>query len=78
MEYFAYSFWFWIAIIVVAGIAAGVITNLVNKSNETKRYLADRQARGGAATATDQEVLSRLESIEQRLASIETHLKQSP
>ena len=84
MEYIFYSLWFWIALIAVVAIIAAVITNAVNKSNETKRYVADA-AHGGSykklaedSAATSTQILARLAAVEERLASIEKMLTDIP
>ncbi|MCU1412455.1 MAG: hypothetical protein JWR04_3162 [Rhodoglobus sp.] len=84
MEYWFYSFWFWIALVAVIAIIAGVITNAVNKGNETKRYVADA-ANGGAykkladdSAAVNAELLAKLGAVEQRLGSIEKTLTDIP
>jgi ABC-type protease/lipase transport system fused ATPase/permease subunit len=84
MEYVFYSLWFWIALIAVVAIIAAVVTNAVNKSNETRRYVADA-AHGGSykklaedSATTNAEILSRLAAVEQRLGSIEKTLTDIP
>ena len=84
MEYWFYSLWFWIGLVAVVAIIAGVITNAVNKGNETKRYVADA-ANGGSyktlaeeSAATNSELLSKLRSVEARLDSIEKTLTDIP
>lgn len=84
MEYLFYSLWFWIGLIAVVAIIAGVITNVVNKGNETRRYVADA-AQGGSykklaeeSAATNTEILSRLAAVEARLGSIEKTLTDIP
>lgn len=83
MEIF-YSFWFWIALIAVFGIAAGVITNAVDKSSKTNIRVAELQA--GAdykavadeAAAANTRVTAQLSAIEARLAAIEKSLNDIP
>ena len=84
MEYLFYSLWFWIGLIAVVAIISGVITNAVNKSNETKRYVADA-ANGGSykqladdSAAVNSELLARIGAIEARLGSIEKTLTDIP
>jgi len=84
MEYWFYSLWFWLGLVAVVAIIAGVITNAVNKGNETKRYVADA-ANGGdyralaeQGAAVNAELLERLGAVEQRLASIEKTLTEIP
>lgn len=84
MEYWFYSLWFWIGLVAIVAIVAGVITNAVNKGNETKRYVADA-AHGGAykklaeeTAAASSELLARLGAIEGRLESIEKTLTDIP
>ncbi|MBU1587095.1 MAG: hypothetical protein KKH51_04015 [Actinobacteria bacterium] len=84
MEYWFYSLWFWLGLVAIVAIVAGVITNAVNKGNETKRYVADA-ANGGdykklaeGAAATNTELLARLGAVEQRLGSIEKTLTEIP
>jgi len=84
MEYLFYSLWFWIGLIAVVAIISGVITNAVNKSNETKRYVADA-AHGGSykklaeeSAAANARLLSTLSAVEGRLASIEKTLTDIP
>ena len=40
MEVF-YSLWFWLGIVAVVGIIAGVVHNSINKKAETAKYVAD-------------------------------------
>jgi ABC-type protease/lipase transport system fused ATPase/permease subunit len=84
MEYWFYSLWFWLGLVAVVAIVAGVITNAVNKGNETKRYVADA-AQGGSykklaedSAATNAELLAKLRSVEARLDSIEKTLTDIP
>ncbi|MBH0098711.1 hypothetical protein I6E68_06105 [Salinibacterium sp. NSLL150] len=83
MEIF-YSLWFWIAIIAVTGIIAGVITNAVNKKAETAKYVSDAQAGGDYRTLAEQTLeanqvlIQRLDAIEQRLAGVEKTLTDIP
>jgi len=84
MEYWFYSLWFWLGLVAIIAIVAGVITNAVNKGNETRRYVADA-ANGGdykklaeGAAATNAELLARLGAVEQRLGSIEKTLTDIP
>lgn len=84
MEYWFYSLWFWLGLVAIVAIVAGVITNAVNKGNETKRYVADA-ANGGdykklaeGAASTHIELLARLGAVEQRLGSIEKTLTEIP
>ena len=84
MEYWFYSLWFWLGLVAVVAIIAGVITNAVNKGNETKRYVADA-ANGGdykkladTTVAVNTELLARLGAVEQRLSSIEKTLTDIP
>jgi ABC-type protease/lipase transport system fused ATPase/permease subunit len=84
MQYVVYSLWFWIGLVAVIAIVAGVVTNAVNKGNETKRYVADA-ANGGSykklaedTAAVNAELLTRLGAVEQRLGSIEKTLTDIP
>lgn len=84
MEYVVYSLWFWIGLIAALAIIAGVITNAVNKGNETKRYVADA-ANGGDykkladdSAAVNAKLLAELTAVEARLASIEKTLTDIP
>ena len=84
MEYLLYSPFFWLGLVAVVAIVAAVITNAVNKGNETKRYVADA-ANGGSYkqlaedTATvNSDLLARLVAIEERLGSIEKTLTDIP
>ena len=79
-----YSLWFWIGLIAALAIIAGVITNAVNKGNETKRYVADA-ANGGDykkladdSAAVNAKLLAELTAVEARLASIEKTLTDIP
>lgn len=83
MEIF-YSFWFWIALIAVFGIAAGVIANAIDKSSKTKIRVAEIQA-GAAykavadeAAASNARVAAQLAAVEARLAAIEKSLNDIP
>ncbi|MBN9240400.1 MAG: hypothetical protein BGO97_11860 [Micrococcales bacterium 70-64] len=84
MEYWFYSLWFWLGLVAVVAIIAGVITNAVNKGNETKRYVADAANGGDYRTLAEQgaavnaQLLERLGAVEQRLASIEKTLTEIP
>ncbi len=83
MEIF-YSLWFWIGVIAVVGIVAGVITNVVNKSAETRKYVADAQSGGNHkklaedAAALNAKVIARLDALDSRLAAIEKTLTDIP
>lgn len=83
MEIF-YSLWFWIGAVAVIGIIAGVITNAVNKSAETRKYIADAESGGNYkkvaedSAAVSAKVVSRLDAIEARLAAIEKTLNEIP
>lgn len=83
MELF-FSLWFWIGVIAVVGITAGVITNAVNKSAETRKYVADAESGGTHkklaedAAALNAKVIERLDAMETRLASIEKTLTDIP
>ncbi|MBH0023741.1 hypothetical protein [Salinibacterium sp. SWN248] len=83
MEIF-YSLWFWIAIIAVTGIIAGVITNAVNKRAETAKYVADAHAGGDYRALAEQTLeanqvlIQRLDAVEQRLAGVEKTLTDIP
>jgi ABC-type protease/lipase transport system fused ATPase/permease subunit len=84
MEYLFYSLWFWLGLVAVVAIIAAVISNAVNKSNETKRYVADA-ANGGAFkklaednAAVNAQVLAQLAAVEQRLTAIEKTLTDIP
>ncbi|MGJ8722710.1 MAG: hypothetical protein ACSHW9_12785 [Salinibacterium amurskyense] len=83
MEVF-YSLWFWLGIVAVVGIIAGVIHNSTNKKAETAKYVADAQAGGDYRSLADQSLetnralLQRLDVVEQRLASIEKTLTDIP
>ncbi|MBN9149993.1 MAG: hypothetical protein KF692_06145 [Cryobacterium sp.] len=83
MEIF-YNFWFWIAVVAVVGITAGVITNAVNKSAETRKYVADAQSGGNYKkvaedfAALNTTVIARLDAVESRLAAIEKTLTEIP
>ncbi len=83
MEIF-YSLWFWIGGVAVIGIIAGVITNAVNKSAETRKYIADAESGGNYkkvaedSAAVSAKVVSRLDAIEARLAAIEKTLNEIP
>lgn len=83
MEIF-YNIWFYIGVIAVVGVIAGVITNAVNKGSETRKYVADAQ-NGGTykkiaedATALNGKVVTRLDAVEARLAAIEKTLNEIP
>lgn len=83
MEIF-WSLWFWIGTVAVVGIIAGVITNGINKSSETRKYVADAQSGGNYkkladdAAALNTKVVARLEAVETRLAAIEKTLTEIP
>ena len=84
MEYWFYNLWFWLALVAVVAIVAGVVTNAVNKGNETKRYVADA-ANGGSykklaedTAAVNSELLARVGAVEQHLGSIEKILTDLP
>ncbi len=83
MEIF-YSFWFWLAVVAVVGITAGVITNAVNKSAETRKYVADAESGGNykkvaeESLALNAAVVARLDAVETRLAAIEKTLTEIP
>lgn len=83
MEIF-YTLWFWIAIIAVTGIIAGVITNAVNKKAETAKYVADAQSGGDYRALAEQTLeanqmlIQRLDAVEQRLAGVEKTLTDIP
>jgi ABC-type protease/lipase transport system fused ATPase/permease subunit len=83
MEIF-YSLWFWLGTVAVFGIIAGVITNAVNKSAETKKYVADAEAGGNHkklaedAAKLNTQVIARLGDVESRLAAIEKTLTDIP
>ncbi|MBH0129421.1 hypothetical protein [Salinibacterium sp. NK8237] len=83
MEIF-YTLWFWIAIIAVTGIIAGVITNAVNKKAEAAKYVADAQAGGDYRALAEQTLeanqmlIQRLDAVEQRLAGVEKTLTDIP
>ncbi|MEP6479981.1 MAG: hypothetical protein ABJB03_11355 [Rhodoglobus sp.] len=83
MEVF-YSLWFWLGLVAVTAVIAGVITNAVNKSNDTKRYVADA-ANGGdykkvveESATVNAKLLARLDAVETRLGSIEKTLTDIP
>jgi hypothetical protein len=84
MQYLLYSPFFWLGLVAVVAIAAAVVTNAVNKGNETKRHVADA-AHGGSykqfaedTAAVNSELLARLGAIEERLGSIEKTLTDIP
>lgn len=83
MEIF-YSLWFWIGVIAVTGIIAGVITNAVNKSAEARKYIADAESGGNYkklaedSVALNTKVIARLDKVESRLAAIEKTLNEIP
>lgn len=84
MEYWFLSLWFWLGVVAVFAIVAGVITNAVNKNNETRRYVAD-SANGGNykqladdSAAVNAKLLARLDAMEARLGSIEKTLTDIP
>lgn len=83
MEVF-YNIWFWIGVIAVTGIIAGVITNAVNRNAETRKYVADAESGGNYkklaedAVATNAKVVARLDAVEARLAAIESTLNEIP
>lgn len=83
MELF-FSLWFWIGVIAVVGITAGVITNAVNKSAETRKYVADAESGGNYkkfaedAAALNVKVIARLDAVDSRLAAIEKTLTDIP
>jgi ABC-type Na+ efflux pump permease subunit len=83
MELF-FSLWFWIGVIAVTGIIAGVITNAVNKKSETAKHVADSQAGGDYRALAEQSLeasralLERISAVEQRLASVEKTLTDIP
>jgi hypothetical protein len=83
MEFFQ-SFWFWIALIAVAGIIGAAVTNAVDKSSKTKIRVAELQAGGDYkkvaddAAALNAEVVERLSALDARLASVEKTLTDIP
>ena len=83
MEIF-YSLWFWIGVVAVVGIIAGVITNAVNKSAETRKYVADAESGGNHkklaedAAALNAKVIARLDAIDARLETVEKTLTDIP
>lgn len=83
MEIF-YSLWFWLGIVAVVGIIAGVITNAVNKSAETRKYIADSPSAGEHkklvedAVALNAKVVERLDAMDSRLSAIEKTLTDIP
>jgi ABC-type protease/lipase transport system fused ATPase/permease subunit len=80
----AYSLWFWLGLVAVVGIIAGVITNAVNKSAETRKYVADAEAGGHHkklaedAATLNSTVIARLDAVDSRLAAIEKLLTDIP
>ena len=83
MEIF-YSFWFWLAVVIVAAIIAGSITSVVQTNARTKRHIADA-AHGGdykklaeESATTNARLLKRLDAVESRLAAIEKTLTDIP
>lgn len=84
MEWLFYSFWPWLALIAVVGIISATIGNAVDKSNKTKRYVADA-ANGGnykklaeESAGVNAKLLTRLDAVESRLAVIEKTLTDIP
>lgn len=83
MEIF-YSLWFWLGVVAIVGIIAGVITNSVNKTAETRKYVADAQSGGNHkklaedAAALNTKVIARLDALDSRLAAIEKTLTDIP
>jgi|GEM_PF-2633975 len=83
MEIF-YSLWFWLGIVAVVGIIAGVITNAVNKKAETAKHSAEMHAGGDYRSIVEQSLeahralVARLDSIESRLTAIEKTLTDIP
>ena len=83
MEIF-YSLWFWIGSIAALAIIAGTISGAVDKSNKTKRYLAELQSDGNFkkvaddAAALNAQVVAKLDAVEGRLAAIEKTLTDIP
>ncbi|MGV8857541.1 hypothetical protein [Rhodoglobus sp.] len=83
MEIF-FSLWFWIGVIAITGIIAGVITNAVNKKAETAKHVADAQAGGDyralveQTLETNRSLLERLDAVESRLAGVEKTLTDIP
>ena len=69
---------------VAVGLQPLVLPNAVNKSNETKRYVADATNGGSFKklaednAAVNAELLDRLGAVEHRLASIEKTLTDVP
>ena len=80
----AYSLWFWLGIVAITGIIAGVITNAVNKKAETAKYVADAQAGGDYRTLAERSLeannalIRRLDAVELRLTGIEKTLTDIP
>ncbi|WP_219948129.1 hypothetical protein [Salinibacterium sp. M195] len=83
MEIF-YSLWFWIGIISVVGIIAGVIIHALDKKAEMAKHGADTQAGGDYRALAEQTLeankalILRLDAVESRLAAVEKTLTDIP
>lgn len=83
MEIF-YSLWFWIGIIAVVGIIAGVVIHALDKKAEMAKHLADTQAGGDYRALAEQTLqanqalIQRLDVLDGRLAAVEKTLTDIP
>lgn len=79
-----WNLFFWITIISVVAIVAGVVTTVVKKNAETRRYEADARDGGNYKALVEESarvnsaLLARLTDVENRLATIEKTLTDIP
>ncbi|MBU1587560.1 MAG: hypothetical protein KKH51_06395 [Actinobacteria bacterium] len=73
MEYVLGSLWFWIGIIALVAVVGGIITSVIAKSNETKRYVADA-ANGGAYKQLADDTSRQLKLISEQLYELDDRL----
>lgn len=81
---FLYSLWFWIGIVAVFGIVAGVIIHALDKKAEIAKHVADTQAGGDYRALVEQTLdanrmlLERLDAVDRRLTAVEKTLTDIP
>lgn len=83
MEIF-WNIFFWISLVAIVGIIAGVTVNVVNRKAQSREYIADASNGGDykilakRSEATNLEVVEKLRKVEERLAAIEQTLTEIP
>lgn len=79
-----WNLFFWLALVAIVGIIAGVTINVVNRKAQSREYIADASNGGdykslaARSEATNLDILAKLENVEKRLDAIERTLTEIP